>query len=61
MKFDMGSINQLYERKNMGQLILIILFLIYLVIGYKTPYDLAILIDNIWVKAIIIISFLFRI
>jgi len=55
MKFDMSSINQLYERKNMGQLILIILFLIYLVIGYKTPYDLAILIDNIWVKAIIVI------
>lgn len=51
----MGSINQLYERKNMGQLILIILFLIYLVIGYDTPYDLAILIDNIWGKAIIII------
>jgi hypothetical protein len=55
MKFDMGSINQLYERKNMGQLILIILFLIYLVIGYNTPHDLAILIDNIWGKAIIII------
>ena len=51
----MGSINQLYERKNMGQLILIILFLIYLVIGYNTPHDLAILIDNIWGKAIIII------
>ena len=51
----MGSINQLYERKNMGQLILIILFLIYLVIGYETPYDLAILIDTIWGKAIIII------
>lgn len=51
----MSSINQLIERKNMGQLILTILFLIYLVIGYRTPYDLAILIDNIWGKAIIII------
>ena len=55
MKFDMGGMNQLYERKNIGQLVLIILFLIYLVIGYKTPPDLAILIDNIWVKVIIII------
>ena len=51
----MGGMNQLYERKNIGQLILIILFLIYLVIGYKTPHDLAILIDNIWGKVIIII------
>jgi hypothetical protein len=55
MKFDMGSMDQLYDRKNMGQLILIILFLIYLVIGFKTPTDLALLIDNIWGKAIIII------
>jgi hypothetical protein len=55
MKFDMGSMNQLYERKNISQLILTILFLIYLVIGYKMPYDLAILLDNIWGKVIIII------
>ena len=51
----MGSINQLYERKNVSQLILTILFLIYLVIGYKMPYDLAVLLDNIWGKVIIII------
>ena len=51
----MGSMDQLYDRKNMGQLILIILFLIYLVIGFKTPTDLAVLIDNIWGKVIIII------
>lgn len=50
-----SSMNQLNERKNMSQLILTILFLIYLVFGYKTPNDLAILIDNIWGKAIIII------
>jgi len=55
MKFDMGSMNQLYERKNVSQLILTILFLIYLVIGYKMPSDLAILLDNIWGKVIIII------
>ena len=51
----MGSVNQLYEKKNVSQLILTILFLIYLVIGYKMPYDLAVLLDNIWGKIIIII------
>jgi hypothetical protein len=55
MKFDIGSMNQLFERKNLSQLILIILFLIYLVIGYKMPYDLAVLLDNVWGKIIIII------
>ncbi len=47
--------NQSYEKGGVGQFILIILFLIYLIVGYKTPHDLAILIDNIWGKVIIII------
>ena len=47
--------NQSYEKGGLGQFILIILFLIYLIVGYKTPHDLAILIDNIWGKVIIII------
>jgi len=44
----------LFEKKNLGQLILIILFLIYLIMGYNIPYNLAILIDSIWGKVIII-------
>jgi len=44
----------LFEKKNLGQLTLIILFLIYLIMGYNIPYSLAILIDSIWGKVIVV-------
>ena len=47
--------SELLERKNWGQSLLIILFLIYLISGYKLPYGLATLIDTIWGKVFIII------
>jgi hypothetical protein len=46
--------NMLFEKKNMGQLTLIILFFIYLIMGYDIPYSLAILIDSIWGKVIVV-------
>jgi hypothetical protein len=46
--------NALFEKKNLGQLTLIILFLVYLIMGYNIPYSLAILIDSIWGKVIVI-------
>jgi len=46
--------NMLFEKKNMGQLTLIILFFIYLIMGYEIPYSLAILIDSIWGKVIVV-------
>jgi predicted membrane protein len=51
----MNIVSELLERKNWGQSLLIILFLIYLISGYKLPYGLATLIDTIWGKVIIII------
>jgi hypothetical protein len=54
---DIGTktLTELFEKKNLGQLTLLILFLIYLVMGYKMPYSFAILIDNIWGKIAVII------
>jgi len=51
----MNTFTELFERKNIGQATLVILFLIYLIMGYPIPYSLAVLIDNIWGKTIIII------
>jgi len=44
----------LFEKKNLGQLTLIILFLIYLIMGYNIPYSLAVLIDSVWGKVIVV-------
>jgi hypothetical protein len=46
--------NALFEKKNLGQLTLIILFLVYLIMGYNIPYSLAVLIDSVWGKVIVI-------
>jgi len=46
--------NMLFEKKNLGQLTLVILFLIYLIMGYDIPYSLAVLIDSIWGKVIVV-------
>jgi hypothetical protein len=44
----------LFEKKNLGQLTLIILFLIYLIMGYNIPYSLAVLIDSVLGKVIVV-------
>jgi hypothetical protein len=46
--------NTLFEKKNLGQLTLVVLFFIYLIMGYKIPYSLAVLIDTILGKVIVI-------
>jgi len=46
---------ELFSKKNLGQLLLLILFCIYLITGYKMPHALAVLIDTIWGKIIIIL------
>jgi hypothetical protein len=43
----MESFDSLFKKQNMGQLILLILFIIYLLAGYKTPELLANGIDTI--------------
>jgi hypothetical protein len=42
----MKDFSSLFKKENMGQLILSILFVIYLIMGYNTPMSLAELIDT---------------
>jgi len=49
----MDSFNSLFQKRNAGQLILSILFIIYLIMGYKTPDSVATLVDTISGKVII--------
>ena len=51
----MDSLKNLFKEENIGQVILIVLFVIYLVMGYKTPGLIANSVDNVVGKSIIII------
>ena len=42
----MEYLNELLEKKNMPQLLLVILFIIYLIIGFKIPESVATMIDS---------------
>ena len=42
----MEFINNLFEKRNMSQLMLVVLFIIYLIMGYKIPDQLARVIDS---------------
>ena len=42
----MEYFNELLEKKNMPQLVLVVLFIIYLLMGYKTPDSVANMIDS---------------
>ena len=42
----MEYFNELLEKKNMPQLVLVVLFIIYLLMGYKTPDSVASMIDS---------------
>ena len=42
----MEFINNLFEKRNMSQLMLVVLFIIYLIMGYKIPDQLANIIDS---------------
>jgi hypothetical protein len=42
----MEYLNELLEKKNMPQLVLVILFIIYLLMGFKTPEGIATMIDS---------------
>jgi hypothetical protein len=51
----MDSLTSLLKKEHMGQLILVIVFIIYLVLGYKTPESVANLIDTLVGKIVIFI------
>lgn len=42
----MEFLNELLEKRNMSQLVLVVLFIIYLLMGYKTPASVASMIDS---------------
>ena len=49
----MEYLNELLEKRNMPQLVLVILFIIYLLMGYKTPEGVATMIDSSFGKVIV--------
>ena len=51
----MDTLSGLFKKQNMGQLILAILFVIYLIMGYKTPEPVANVVDTLIGKIVIII------
>lgn len=51
----MESFSSLFKKQHMGELVLAILFIIYLIMGYKTPEPLANLIDTLVGKIVIFI------
>jgi hypothetical protein len=51
----MDSFSSLLKKENMGELILIILFIIYLIVGFKTPQPIANLVDSLVGKIVIFI------
>ena len=51
----MDSFTELFKKEHMGEFILIILMIIYLIMGLNTPELFAILIDNVVGKVVIIL------
>lgn len=55
----MDSFNELLKKQHMGEFILIILMIIYLVMGFNTPNLIANIVDNLFGKIVIIIVVLY--
>jgi len=51
----MDTFTNLFKKENVGQVVLILLFIVYLIMGYQTPEPLASAIDTIYGKVIIIL------
>ena len=51
----MESFSSLFKKQHMGELVLAILFIIYLIMGYKTPEPVANLVDTLVGKIVIFI------
>ena len=51
----MDSFSSLFKKEHMGELILAILFIIYLIMGFRTPQPIAGLIDSLIGKIVIFI------
>jgi len=55
----MESFSSLFKKQHMGELVLVILFIVYLILGLKTPEPIANLIDTLVGKVVIIIIVLY--
>ena len=51
----MESLTDLFKKQHMGELVLVILFIVYLILGLKTPEPIANIIDTLVGKIVIII------
>jgi len=51
----MNSFSSLLKKEHRGELILTIIFIIYLILGYRTPQPVAFLVDNLIGKVVIFI------
>jgi hypothetical protein len=51
----MESFSSLFKKEHMGELVLVILFIIYLILGFKTPEPIANLVDTLVGKLVIFI------
>jgi hypothetical protein len=51
----MDSFSELFKKEHMSELVLAILFIIYLIMGYKTPEPIATMVDTLVGKITIII------
>lgn len=51
----MDSLTNLFKKEHTGQLILVVVFVIYLILGYKTPANIANLVDTLVGKIVILI------
>ena len=51
----MNSLKDFFDRKNMGQTVLSILFAIYLIMGYETPDSLNEIIDSTYGKVVVVV------
>jgi len=51
----MDSFSDLFKKENMGQVILCILFIIYLIMGYKVPDSVAGVFDTVFGKIVIVV------
>ena len=48
-------LSELFQKQNVGQVVLAVLFLIFLISGYPIPYALATIIDTIYGKAFVVL------
>lgn len=55
----MDSFTELFKKEHTGEFVLIILMIIYLIMGLKTPEIIAIMIDNVIGKVVIILIIIY--